>query len=234
MSLGESVSSGPFFKAYLANLLPGQFVQPFIDAAFSDLGLDPNDLAPLAAHRSPDRPAGHPAAAGALSRAPARAANRIELPDAITGNPGDPRYPVPQPPPRRHPGTTAGAAGDRPPPAAAPTPPTPAPRAGRAAPGAGPHCTSREAPMTAAQPDRAGHGWCRRSAPWCCCARAVPGPHHGGRPTSTTATASSSATRSASSGSRSARSSRSNRRPSASRSPSGSTASTRFPPTPRR
>jgi phospholipid/cholesterol/gamma-HCH transport system substrate-binding protein len=41
MSLGESVASGPFFKAYVANLLPGQFVQPFIDAAFSDLGLDP-------------------------------------------------------------------------------------------------------------------------------------------------------------------------------------------------
>ena len=41
MSLGESVSSGPFFKAYVVNLLPGQFVQPFINAAFSDLGLDP-------------------------------------------------------------------------------------------------------------------------------------------------------------------------------------------------
>ena len=39
MSLGESVSSGPFFKAYVVNLLPGQFVQPFVDAAFSDLGL---------------------------------------------------------------------------------------------------------------------------------------------------------------------------------------------------
>ncbi len=37
---------GPFFKAYIANLLPGQFVQPFIDAAFSDLGLDPNVLLP--------------------------------------------------------------------------------------------------------------------------------------------------------------------------------------------
>jgi phospholipid/cholesterol/gamma-HCH transport system substrate-binding protein len=36
-SLGESVGSGPFFKAYLSNLLPGQFVQPFVDAAFSDL-----------------------------------------------------------------------------------------------------------------------------------------------------------------------------------------------------
>ncbi len=44
--LGESVGSGPFFKAYVSNLLPGQFVQPFIDAAFSDLGLDPNVLAP--------------------------------------------------------------------------------------------------------------------------------------------------------------------------------------------
>jgi len=42
MSLTESVSSGPFFKSYVANLLPGQFIQPFVDAAFSDLGLDPN------------------------------------------------------------------------------------------------------------------------------------------------------------------------------------------------
>ena len=48
MSLGESVSSGPFFKSYIANLLPGQFVQPFIDAAFSDLGLDPNVLTAVA------------------------------------------------------------------------------------------------------------------------------------------------------------------------------------------
>src|SRR6202035_4638686 len=46
MSLGESVASGPFFKAYVANLLPGQFVQPFVDAAFSDLGLDPATLLP--------------------------------------------------------------------------------------------------------------------------------------------------------------------------------------------
>src|SRR4029450_6052341 len=46
MSLGESVSSGPFFKAYVVNLFPGQFVQPFVDAAFSDLGLDPATLLP--------------------------------------------------------------------------------------------------------------------------------------------------------------------------------------------
>ena len=66
MSLGESVSSGPFFKAYVANLLPGQFVQPFVDAAFSDLGLDPQCAAAVAADRPADRPAGNSGAAGAV------------------------------------------------------------------------------------------------------------------------------------------------------------------------
>src|SRR6201996_3483547 len=46
MSLGESVASGPFFKAYVVTLLPGQFVQPYINAAFSALGLDPSTLLP--------------------------------------------------------------------------------------------------------------------------------------------------------------------------------------------
>ena len=46
MSFGEVLGSGPFFKASLVNLLPGQFAQPFIDAAFSDLGLDPNVMLP--------------------------------------------------------------------------------------------------------------------------------------------------------------------------------------------
>lgn len=32
MSFGEVLGSGPFFKAYVANLLPGQLTQPFIDA----------------------------------------------------------------------------------------------------------------------------------------------------------------------------------------------------------
>ena len=67
MSLGEAVSSGPFFKAYLVNLLPGQFVQPFIDAAFSDLGLDPNVLLPS------------------------------QRTDPQTGQPGTPPLPVPYP-----------------------------------------------------------------------------------------------------------------------------------------
>ena len=54
MALGETLTSGPFFKAYVANLLPGQYVQPFIDAAFSDLGLDPHTLSP--ANESTRRP----------------------------------------------------------------------------------------------------------------------------------------------------------------------------------
>ncbi len=67
MSLGESVSSGPFFKAYVVNLFPGQFVQPFVDAAFSDLGLDPATLLPS------------------------------QLTDPQTGQPGTPALPVPYP-----------------------------------------------------------------------------------------------------------------------------------------
>lgn len=43
-SLGESVASGPFFNAYVMNLLPGQFLQPFIDAAFEGEGIDPSKL----------------------------------------------------------------------------------------------------------------------------------------------------------------------------------------------
>ncbi|WP_424807110.1 MCE family protein [Rhodococcus sp. 27YEA15] len=45
-SLGEAVAGGPFFKAYVMNLLPGQFLQPFIDRAFRDKGLDPESLVP--------------------------------------------------------------------------------------------------------------------------------------------------------------------------------------------
>ena len=48
MSFGEVLGSGPFFKASVVNLAPGQFSQPFIDAAFSDLGLDPNVKVPSA------------------------------------------------------------------------------------------------------------------------------------------------------------------------------------------
>ena len=72
MSFGEVLGSGPFFKASLVNLLPGQFAQPFIDAAFSDLGLDPNVLLPSQLVDPGIGQPGYPAAAGALSADRAR------------------------------------------------------------------------------------------------------------------------------------------------------------------
>ena len=35
-TLNEALGSGPFFQAFVANLVPGQFIQPFIDAALGD------------------------------------------------------------------------------------------------------------------------------------------------------------------------------------------------------
>ncbi|MBI3213642.1 MAG: MCE family protein [Mycobacterium sp.] len=104
MSLGESVSSGPFFKAYVANLLPGQFVQPFIDAAFSDLGLDPNVLAP---NQLSDPQIGQPATPPLPMPYPRTGQGgppATNLPDAITGHPGDARYPYREPLPAPAPG----------------------------------------------------------------------------------------------------------------------------------
>lgn len=103
MSLGESLSSGPFFKAYVSNLLPGQFVQPFVDAAFSDLGLDPNVLLPSQRSDPQTGQAGTPALPVPFPRTGQGGEPALNLPDAITGTPGDPRYPyrepVPAPPP---------------------------------------------------------------------------------------------------------------------------------------
>jgi phospholipid/cholesterol/gamma-HCH transport system substrate-binding protein len=103
MSLGESVSAGPFFKAYIGNLLPGQFLQPFIDAAFSDLGLDPHVLAPSQLTDPPVGQPGTPALPMPYPRTGQGGDPNLTLPDAITGNPGDPRYPyrapLPAPPP---------------------------------------------------------------------------------------------------------------------------------------
>lgn len=103
LSLGESASSGPFFNAYIANLLPGQFLQPFVDAAFSDLGLDPNVLLPsqltdpqVGQQATPALPVPYP-------RTGQGGPPNLTLPDAITGKPGDTRYPyrppLPAPPP---------------------------------------------------------------------------------------------------------------------------------------
>ncbi|MBI5738642.1 MAG: MCE family protein [Mycolicibacterium neoaurum] len=128
LSLGEAVSSGPFFKAYLANLLPGQFVQPFVDAAFSDLGLDPATVLPS---ERIDPPTGQPATPALPVPSPRTGQGgepRLTLPDAITGKPGDPRYPYREPPPAPPPGGPPPGPPAPPPPGVQNTPePTPSP-----------------------------------------------------------------------------------------------------------
>ena len=89
MALGESVAAGPFFKSYISNLLPGQFVQPFIDAAFSDLGLDPNVLTPSQLTDPQTGQPGTPALPVPYPRTGQGGEPHLNLPDAITGNPGD-------------------------------------------------------------------------------------------------------------------------------------------------
>lgn len=89
LGLGESVGSGPFFKAYVVNLLPGQFVQPFIDAAFSDLGLDPNVLLPSERADPQVGQPGTPPLPIPFPRTGQGGTPRMTIPDAITGNPGD-------------------------------------------------------------------------------------------------------------------------------------------------
>jgi phospholipid/cholesterol/gamma-HCH transport system substrate-binding protein len=89
LALGEAVSSGPFFKAYLVNLVPGQFIQPFIDSAFRDLGLDPATQLPS---QLTDPQTGQPATPPLPLPYPRTGQGgdpRLHIPDAITGNPGD-------------------------------------------------------------------------------------------------------------------------------------------------
>ena len=142
MSLGESVSSGPFFKNYIANLLPGQFVQPFIDVAFSDLGLDPNVLLPSQRFDPQIGQPGTPALPVPYPRTGEGGEPHLTLPDAITGNLGDrgcgpPGLPLPgptgcypyrEPPPAPPPGGPPPGPPAEAPPGVASTPlPTPAP-----------------------------------------------------------------------------------------------------------
>ncbi|MFF3574091.1 MULTISPECIES: MCE family protein [Nocardia] len=83
-SLGESVASGPFFKAYIMNLLPGQYLQPFIDAAFKNAGLDPRPLnAPQAA----------PAPASSAAQTPARVPSPAPALPGLPSLPGLPPLP---------------------------------------------------------------------------------------------------------------------------------------------
>ena len=89
MSFGEVLGAGPFFKASLVNLAPGQFSQPFIDAAFSDLGLDPNVLLPSELVDPGVGQPGTPALPMPFPRTGQGGDPNLTLPDAITGNPGD-------------------------------------------------------------------------------------------------------------------------------------------------
>ncbi len=104
LTLGEAVASGPFFKAYVSNLLPGQFLQPFIDAAFSDLGLDPHVLPPSQLTDPQTGQPGTPPLPMPFPRTGQGGPPNLKLPDAITGNPGDPRYPYREPLPAPPPG----------------------------------------------------------------------------------------------------------------------------------
>ncbi|MBB2989776.1 phospholipid/cholesterol/gamma-HCH transport system substrate-binding protein [Mycolicibacterium iranicum] len=72
-AISEAVASGPYFKVMVANLLPGQFLQPFIDAAFKNRGIDPQKFwgdAGLPAFQFPD-PNGQRFPNGAPPPAPA-------------------------------------------------------------------------------------------------------------------------------------------------------------------
>src|SRR6202012_3555439 len=56
-SVNETIGSGPYFKAQVANLLPYWILQPFVDAAFKKRGIDPENFwrsAGLPAFRFPD------------------------------------------------------------------------------------------------------------------------------------------------------------------------------------
>jgi phospholipid/cholesterol/gamma-HCH transport system substrate-binding protein len=102
MSFGEVLGSGPFFKASLVNLIPGQFSQPFIDAAFSDLGLDPNVPLPSQLVDPPTGQPGTPPLPPPYPRTGQGGPPNLNLPDAITGKPGDqgcgpPGVPLPGP-----------------------------------------------------------------------------------------------------------------------------------------
>lgn len=128
MSLGEALASGPFFKAYVVNLLPGQFVQPFVDAAFSDLGLDPNVLLPSQRNDPQTGQPGTPPLPVPYPRTGQGGEPNLKLPDAITGKPGDPRYPYREPQPAPPPGGPPPGPPAVAPPEVASTPePTPSP-----------------------------------------------------------------------------------------------------------
>ena len=140
MSFGEAIASGPFFKAYVSNLLPGQFLQPFVDAAFSDLGLDPSTLSPSQRTDPGTGQPGTPPLPPPYPRTGQGGPPRLTIPDAITGQPGDHQcgvpgvalpgpgcYPYRQPPPAPPPGGPPPGPPALPPGQHAPAQPTPTP-----------------------------------------------------------------------------------------------------------
>lgn len=71
-SLAEAVGSGPYFKVMVANVLPYQILQPWVDAAFKKRGIDPEEFwrnSGLPSFRFPD-PNGKRFANGAPPPAP--------------------------------------------------------------------------------------------------------------------------------------------------------------------
>jgi phospholipid/cholesterol/gamma-HCH transport system substrate-binding protein len=148
LSLGEALSAGPFFKSYIVNLLPGQYLQPFIDAAFSDLGLDPHTLLPSQRVDPPTGQPGTPPLPVPFPRTGQDGDPRRTLPDAITGNPGD--HPCVLPGPGCYPYR-------EPPPAPPPGGPPPGPPAS-VSPAPTPTRVYEPAPNEIAPPDAPGEG----------------------------------------------------------------------------
>ena len=86
--LNETVASGPYFKVAVANLLPYWILQPWVDAAFKERGIDPQEFwrnAGLPAFQFPD-----PNGTGFPNGAPPPAPQVLE---------GTPEFPGPAVPP---------------------------------------------------------------------------------------------------------------------------------------
>lgn len=129
-SLAESIGSGPYFKTLLVNLIPYQMLQPFVDAAFKQRGIDPEEFwrnAGLPAFRLPD-----PNGATQANGAPPAAPNVLE---------GTPEFPGPAVPPG-HPCSYTAPADQT------PTPGNPLPCAGL---DQGPYGLGQFGPMTGVQ-----------------------------------------------------------------------------------
>jgi phospholipid/cholesterol/gamma-HCH transport system substrate-binding protein len=89
MSFGEVLGSGPFFKAYVANLVPGQLSGPILDSRMYDRYLDPNQHLPS---ESVDPPTGTPPVPPELAPVPL-----WSQPPSPGPAPGPPPDPAPAP-----------------------------------------------------------------------------------------------------------------------------------------